>query len=131
MAQLFQNDPRWANNKIGLQNSLTISQVGCLLTSMSMVVNYFGGNVTPASLNDMMKASGGFNGAWVKSAQVPSQFPQLGMKRQKWEQCEGTPASVDLIDAGLEAGSLIVARVDWWGAQGERTFQVQSLVTKR
>jgi hypothetical protein len=113
MAQLFQNDPQWANNKIGLQNSLTISQVGCLLTSMAMVVNHFGGNVTPASLNNMMKGSGGFNGAWIKSAQVPSQFPQLGMQRQKWEQCEGTPASVDLIDAGLAAGSLIVVRVDW------------------
>ena len=111
MAQLYQNDPQWANQKIGLQNALTISQVGCLLTSMAMTVNHFGGNTTPAALNNMMKSSGGFSGAWIKAARVPGAFPQLGMKRQKW--VERGPISLDLIDQGLEAGSLIVVRVDW------------------
>lgn len=113
MSQLFQNDSRWKNNKIGLQDVYTISQVGCLLTSLAMVVNHYGGSITPASLNDTMKATGGFNGAWIKSAQVPGAFPQLGMKRQKWIQCENTPAPMDWIDQGLAAGSLIVVRVDW------------------
>lgn len=113
MAQLFQNDVRWKDTKIGLQNSLTISQVGCLLTSLAMVVNHYGGNITPASLNDTMKAMSGFNGAWIKSAQVPSAFPQLGMKRQKWVECEGIPAPMDWVDQGLNSGSLIVVRVDW------------------
>lgn len=113
MAQLFQNDSRWKNDKIGLQNSLTISQVGCLLTSMAIVVNHYGGSVTPASLNNMMKSVSGFNGAWIKTAQVPDQFPQLGMKRQKWVQCDHSPAPMELIDQALALGSLIVARVDW------------------
>ncbi|MCB8945970.1 MAG: SH3 domain-containing protein [Ardenticatenaceae bacterium] len=111
MAQLYQNDPRWANQKIGLQSSLTISQVGCLLTSMAMVVNHYGGSTTPAALNDLMKSRNGFSGAWVKSAQVPSAFPQLGMQRQK--HVESGPMPMDLIDQGLAAGSLIVVRVDW------------------
>ena len=111
MAQLFQNDPQWAGQKIGNQNILTIEQVGCLLTSMAMIVNYYGGNTNPSALNSMMKSSNGFTGAWVKSAQVPSAFPQLGMKRQKW--VENPPIPMDLIDQGLEAGSLIVVRVDW------------------
>ncbi len=113
MAQLFQNDARWANTKIGLQNNLTISQVGCLLTSMTMVVNHYGASETPASLNERMKASNGFNGAWIKSAQVPSQFSSLGVKRQKWIQCENSAAPMALIDQALAGGSLIVARVDW------------------
>lgn len=113
MAQLYQNDPRWKDKKIGLQNSFTISQVGCLLTSLAMVLNHYGSSVTPASLNDTMKASGGFNGAWIKSAQVPGAFPQLGMKRQKWVECEYKPAPMDWVDQGLATGSLILVRVDW------------------
>ncbi len=110
---LYQNDPRWKNQKIGVQNSLTIEQVGCLLTSMAMVVNYFGAQETPASLNERMKVNNGFTGAWIKAAQVPGQFSQLGMQRQKHVVCEGIPAPVDLIDVGLAKGSLVVVRVDW------------------
>lgn len=110
---LFQNDPRWKDTPIGLQNSLTISQVGCLLTSMAMVMNHFGASETPASLNARMKAANGFSGAWIKAAQVPAQFPQLGVVRQKHLECKGQPAPLDLVDAAIAAGSLVVVRVDW------------------
>jgi len=110
---LYQNDPRWKDQKIGLQSSLTIEQVGCMLTSLAMTVNHYGANETPASLNDKMKASGGFAGAWIKGAQVPGQFPQCDIKRQMHVECKGSPAPVDLIDQGLEEGSLIMVRVDW------------------
>lgn len=113
MAQLYQNDPRWQGQKIGLQSNLTISQVGCLLTSMAMIVNHYGGNTTPMDLNNLMKANGGFSGAWIKAAQVPDAFPNLGMKRQHWVQCDNAKAPLDLIDLGLAAGSLIAVRVDW------------------
>lgn len=111
--QLYQNDPRWKDSKIGTQNVLTIEQVGCLLTSMAMIVNHFGANETPASLNERLKASNGFTGAWIKAAQVPGQFPQLGMQRQKRVACEGAPAPLALIDSSLQKGSLIAVRVDW------------------
>jgi hypothetical protein len=62
---LYQNDPRWKNQKIGLQNNFTIEQVGCMLTSFAMTVNHFGANETPASLNEKMKAIQGFNSAWI------------------------------------------------------------------
>ena len=110
---LYQNDPRWKDQKIGLQNNLTIEQVGCMLTSYAMTVNHYGANETPASLNAKMKASGGFAGAWIKGAQVPDQFPQTGIKRQMHVECKGQLAPVDLIDQGLEEGSLIMVRVDW------------------
>ncbi len=110
---LYQNDPRWKDQAIGLQNNLTIEQVGCMLTSYAMTVNHYGASETPASLNAKMKASGSFAGAWIKGAQVPDQFPQLGIKRQMHVECKGQPAPVDLIDQGLEDGSLIMVRVDW------------------
>ncbi len=113
MKQLYQNDPRWKNQKIGLQDSLTIEQVGCMLSCLAMTVNYFGGRETPASLNDRMKAANGFNGAWIKSAQVPGQFPQLGFQRQKYADGKKAPIRLADIDAALKAGSLVMVRVDW------------------
>lgn len=111
--QLYQNDQRWKDEKIGLQDNLTIEQVGCLLTGMAMIVNHFGANETPLSLNNRMKAGDGFNGAWLKAAQVPGKFPALGVKRQKRVVCEDKPAPLDLIDAGLARDSLVIVRVDW------------------
>ncbi|HID51227.1 MAG TPA: hypothetical protein EYP41_04205 [Anaerolineae bacterium] len=113
MKQLYQNDPRWKDQKIGLQNSLTIGQVGCMLTCLAMTVNQFGGHETPASLNERMKAANGFNGAWIKSAQVPGQFSQLGFKRQKYADGKKAPIRLADIDAALTAGSLVMVRVDW------------------
>ena len=102
-------------NILGFGTTQTIEYFGCLLTSMSMIVNHFGDNVTPASLNDRMKSVGGFNGPWIKAAQVPGIYAQLGFKRQHYynHKTDGTPAPLDKIDAGLEAGSLIVVMVDW------------------
>ena len=65
---LYQNDPRWKEQKIGLQNNLTIEQVGCMLTSFAMTVNHFGANETPDSLNEKMKASSGFAGASLRGS---------------------------------------------------------------
>jgi hypothetical protein len=111
MKPLFQNDPQWKDTKIGLQEQLTIEQVGCLLTSLTMTVNYYGGSETPATLNEKMKAVQGFSGAWIKSAMVPSAFPELGFQRQMHE--DSTPISLDLVDAGLARDSLVLVRVDW------------------
>ena len=112
-SELYQNDSACVNKKVGSQNSLTIGQVGCLVTGLAMTVNHFGGRETVASFNDKMVANKGFNGAWIKSASVPAVFSHLGFKRQKHVECEGSPAPLELIDTGLEAGSLVIVRVDW------------------
>ena len=36
--QYYLNDPRWADVKIGNHPNLTINMVGCLLTSLTMVM---------------------------------------------------------------------------------------------
>lgn len=58
-AQYYQNDSRWKDVKIGTDQHMTIGMVGCLLTSLTMVMNYFGADETPLTLNQKMVASGG------------------------------------------------------------------------
>ncbi len=118
--QYFQNDPRWADVKIGTDPNLTIKMVGCLLTSLTMVMDHFGADETPLSLNQKMVASGGYNGAWIKAFMVPGLFPELGVKRQRWVECKNKPAPMDDIDKGLELGSLVVVQVD---REEDRSFE--------
>jgi hypothetical protein len=119
--QYYQNDPRWKDIKIGTDQNMTIGMVGCLLTSLTMVMNHFGADETPQTLNQKMVASGGFSGAWIKSAMVPSQFPALGVKRQKYVECKNPiPAPMADIDMGLTAGSLVVVQVD---REEDRAFE--------
>lgn len=120
-AQYYQNDPRWKDVKIGTDQYMTIGMVGCLLTSLTMVINHFGANETPLTLNQKMVISGGYNGAWIKSASVPGQFPALGVKRQRYVECKNPiPAPIADIDMGLAAGSLVVVQVD---REEDRAFE--------
>lgn len=116
----YQNDPRWAETKIGTDPNLTIKMVGCLLTSMTLVMNHFGANETPQTLNQKMVANEGFNGAWIKAFMVPGLFPELGVKRQRSVECKNKPAPLADIDAGLAGGSLVVVQVD---REEDRSFE--------
>lgn len=118
----YQNDKKWENTKIGFSQSLTIGQIGCLLTTMAMTVNYFGGSETPLSLNERLKASNGFNDAWIKPANVPGMYPELGFKRQKSVECKNSPAPMAEIDAGLAAGSVVAVQVD---READATFEAE------
>ena len=48
---LAQRDPRWANVKLGYSPTITIGQQGCLITSLTMVLNHYGYNETPSTVN--------------------------------------------------------------------------------
>lgn len=108
----FQNDPRWANKALGLNPDASIRDYGCLLTSMTMVANHFGGNYTPDSYNEVMKQVGGFNPGqqWIKTFAISKVLPDV--KFQKSVECPDTPAPLADIEAGLAAGSLVVVNVD-------------------
>lgn len=115
-AQLYQNDPRWENKIMGFGRTETIGKLGCLVTSLAMVGNYFGGNETAASFNDKMKQNNAFQGPWVKAFQISSVFPSVNY--QKRIECNNQDAPLNEIDAALEAGSLAVVRVDYSPAAG-------------
>ncbi len=114
--QLYQNDPRWENTIMGFGKTETIGKLGCLLTSMTMVGNYFGGNETVASFNEKMKQKDGFQGPWVRTFRISSVFPNVSF--QKRIECDNQDAPLDEIDAALAGGSLPVVRVDYSPAAG-------------
>lgn len=114
--QLYQNDPRWENTIMGFGKTETIGKLGCLLTSLTMVGNHFGGNETAASFNEKMKQNDGFQGPWVRAFRISSIFPNVSY--QKRIECDKQDAPLDEIDAALEGGSLPVVRVDYSPAAG-------------
>jgi len=119
---LYQNDPKWKNVKLGHQNQETIGTWGCLLTSMTMVANGFGANETPESLMEKLKSAGGFQGALVIPAVLPSVVP--GIRYKGYQPCENAPAPVAQIDAALGAGMPVIVQVDWSPKAGVQTHWV-------
>lgn len=49
----WQGDPQWGGTRIGACNN-TIRNVGCALTSLSMIFQYYGANKNPGTLNSCM-----------------------------------------------------------------------------
>jgi hypothetical protein len=84
--QLYQNDPRWENSIMGFGKTETIGKLGCLLTSLTMVGNHFGGNETVTSFNEKMKQNSGFQGAWVKAFKISAVFPTVKYQKRRGQQ---------------------------------------------
>jgi hypothetical protein len=119
---LYQNDPKWKNAPLGHQNQETIGTWGCLLTSMTMVANGFGQSETPESLMKKLMGAGGFQGALVIPAVLPSVCP--GIVYKGYQPCENNPAPLSQIDAALAAGLPVIAQVDWSPKAGLQTHWV-------
>ena len=58
---LYQNDEKWKNVKLG-NSTETIGGWGCLLTSVTMMLNGIGYNETPETVNEKMKKGWWFSG---------------------------------------------------------------------
>lgn len=108
---VYQNDENWKSVALGNQAQETIESWGCLLTSMTMVLNGLGFKETPASVNTKMKAAGGFQGAMVMPASLPQAFP--GVVFKGYDPCESAPAPISQIDSTLSAGKPVIVQVDW------------------
>jgi hypothetical protein len=119
---LYQNDPKWKNVKLGNQNKETIGSWGCLMTSMTMVANGYGFDETPESINAKMKSAGGFQGALIIPAVLPSVCP--GLVYKGYQPCEDSPAPIGQIDAAIAAGKPVIAQVDWSPKSGLQTHWI-------
>jgi hypothetical protein len=107
---LSQMDTRWKDNKLGF-SSMTIGNYGCLMTSMTMVANYYGFNETPATVNDKMKAVKGFQEALIIPGAFPAALP--GLIYRNFINCENSPAPMTEIDAYLAQGKPVIIEVDY------------------
>jgi hypothetical protein len=118
---LYQNDEKWKNTKLG-HSSETIGGWGCLLTSVTMMLNGMGYNETPETVNEKMKSSGGFQGAFFIPSMLPYAYPNVIYKDM--QPCESFPAPIQLIDAAIAAGKPVILQVDWNKQAGIQTHFV-------
>lgn len=110
VSPISQQDPRWKNIPLG-NSSLTIGSYGCLLTSMTMVANYYGFNETPATVNNKMKNAGGFQEALIMPYLFPKALP--GMVYRDFVNCENATPPMAEIDAYLAQGKPVIVEVDY------------------
>ena len=101
---LWQKDARWKSKLLGY-SQLTISNYGCLITTIAMRLG-----VTPDVVNDRLKAVGGFTGANVYWQMVQVAFPRL--TDFEYVECYWTPAPLDRIDRRLAEGVPVHVHVD-------------------
>lgn len=118
---LYQNEEKWKNTKLG-NSSETIGGWGCLLTSVTMMLNGMGYSETPETVNETMKAKGGFQGAFFIPSMIPYAYPNVIYKDM--QSCETTPAPVAQIDAAIAASKPVILQVDWNKQAGIQTHFV-------
>ncbi len=118
---LYQNDEAWKNTPLG-DSAETIGGWGCLLTSVTMMLNGIGYNETPVTVNDKMKKAGGFQGAFFIPSVLPYVWPNCAY--QDMQPCETSPAPIALIDAAVTAGKPVILQVDWNKQRGIQTHFV-------
>jgi len=118
---LYQNDEKWKNAKLG-NSSETIGGWGCLMTSVTMMLNGIGYNETPETVNEKMKKAGGFQGAFFIPSVLPYIWPNCAYRDM--QPCESFPAPISQIDAAVAAGKPVILQVDWNKQVGIQTHFV-------
>jgi hypothetical protein len=118
---LYQNDEKWKNTKLG-NSTETIGGWGCLLTSVTMMLNGIGYDETPETVNEKMKKAGGFQGALFIPGYLPYIWPNAAYRDM--QPCENSPAPIAQIDAALAAGKPVILQVDWNKQAGIQTHFV-------
>jgi len=118
---LYQNDEKWKNTKLG-NSSETIGGWGCLLTSVTMMLNGIGYSETPETVNEKMKNAGGFQGAFFIPSVLPFVWPNCAYRDM--QPCESFPAPIAQIDAAVAQGKPVILQVDWNKQAGIQTHFV-------
>lgn len=100
----LQRDPRWRDETIG--SGETLAKVGCTVSSLAMALEHYGMHFTPRTLNDALKAAGGYTRrGWLLWSVVET----ISAGRAKVRIVD-KPAHADL-DAALQAGHPVLAKV--------------------
>jgi SH3-like domain-containing protein len=118
---LYQNDEKWKNVKLG-NSSETIGGWGCLLTSATMMLNGIGYSETPETVNEKMKKAGGFQGALFIPSFLAYVWPNAAYRDM--QPCESSVPPIAQIDAAVAAGKPVILQVDWNKQKGIQTHYV-------
>lgn len=110
---LSQRDPRWINEKLGFDDTVTIGTDGSALVCLSMLVNGYGFSETPSSMNRKLKDMGsgiGFLGSLIVWPGLTLAFPKIIFRRIIV--CREQPAPVDEINTSLDYGQPLLVEID-------------------
>jgi Bacterial SH3 domain len=110
---LSQRDPRWINEKLGFDDTVTIGTDGSALVCLSMLVNGYGYGETPSSMNCKLKDMGsgiGFLGSLIVWPGLTLAFPKVVFHRTIV--CRDRPAPVDEINTSLDSGQPLLIEID-------------------
>jgi len=116
---LSQRDPRWANELLGFDTTVTIGTDGCTLTCLTMLVNGYGFSETPSTLNRKLKDMGsgvGFLGSLIVWPGLTQAFPKIVFRNIII--CRDQPAPISDINNSLDAGQPLVIEIDESPASG-------------
>jgi hypothetical protein len=116
---ISQRDPRWINEKLGFDGSVTIGTDGCALACLTMLVNGYDFDETPSSMNRKLKDMGsgiGFLGSLIVWPGLTRAFPKVIFNRILV--CRDSPAPMDEINASLASGQPLVIELDRSPAAG-------------
>jgi hypothetical protein len=106
-----QNDERWKNKTLGTKG--TIGAYGCLLTDIAMLCVYFGKNETPDTLNEKLKANGGFmNGNIYVWGALTKIYPDITYQGQVLTPDTLTKTQMDFIRARIDEGYPVFLQID-------------------
>lgn len=104
---LSQLDERWKDIQLGTSAS-TIGGYGCLITAVSMMLNYYGYDITPDILNDELNSHAGYsNGNLLVWGSIPVIYPDVTYDGKY------AGARNDIIDARLDDGRPVLVHVDY------------------
>ncbi len=110
---LSQRDPRWINEKLGFDDTVTIGTDGSALVCLSMLVNGYGYSETPSSMNRKLKDMGsgiGFLGSLIVWPGLTLAFPKVVFHHTIV--CRDKPAPVDEINTSLDSGQPLLIEID-------------------
>jgi len=110
MIHYSQRAPAWKNNIIGMSDTKTIGDYGCLLADVAMVCTKYGHNVNPGELNEKYRAVAGFSGANLIVRLINSIYPDI--YQDNLITCMDVEAPLSLIDEYLNAGKPVIVQLD-------------------
>ncbi len=121
LVRFSQQDPRWKDVPLG-SGPDTIGYFGCALTSVAMLSSGWGLSETPLTLNEKLKAHGGFVHEAIVWGAISRIYPAL--QSGGLTLCTNPPAPIAQIDNSLTSGQPVILEVDFSPAPGLQTHWI-------
>lgn len=105
-----QNDPAWKNTRMG---SMTIGEIGCLMTDVAMVLNLYGKRITPPQFLDQLNKNGGLSGNYFVWGVVNKLYPDIKLGNVVGGLVDPlTTNQMNTIRSKIDAGYPVIFQID-------------------